>query len=417
MKNLTTSFQILLLLIAMPVYLQAQKKADVPNNNDGQKERQYCVEVLTRIADPVLNALSKNELRMKMPVEGKAAKKRVYCTHLEAFGRLLDGMAPWLALGPDNTAEGRLRKKYIDLVRICIRNGVNPKSPDFFVFNTGGQPLVDAAFFAEALLRAPQQLWDPLDEETKTNVINALKSSRAIIPSFTNHLLFSAIVEAALQHFDKSGDFLRMEYAVKLHNLWYKGDGMYGDGPVFHWDYYNSYVIQPMLLQVLHEIVDSASKEADKKLYRDVIKRAQRYAAIQERLIAPDATYPAIGRSLPYRFGAFHLLSKIAYMHDLPEGVKPQQVRAALYHVIKKQIEAPGTFDKDGWLQIGFYGHQLDISESYISTGSLYLCSEAFIILGLPPTDPLWQGKDLPWTEQKIWSGENVPNEHALQDD
>ena len=417
MKNLTTSFQILFLLIAMPVYLLAQKKADVPNNNDGQKERQYCVEVLTRIADPVLNALSKNELRMKMPVEGKAAKKRVYCTHLEAFGRLLDGMAPWLALGPDNTAEGRLRKKYIDLARICIRNGVNPKSPDFFVFNTGGQPLVDAAFFAEALLRAPKQLWDPLDEETKTNVINALKSSRAIIPSFTNHLLFSAVVEAALQHFDKSGDFLRMEYAVKLHDLWYKGDGMYGDGPVFHWDYYNSYVIQPMLLQVLHEIVDSASKEADKKLYRDVIKRAQRYAAIQERLIAPDATYPAIGRSLPYRFGTFHLLSKIAYLHDLPEGVKPQQVRAALYHVIKKQIEAPGTFDKDGWLQIGFYGHQLDISETYISTGSLYLCSEAFIILGLPPTDPLWQGKDLPWTEQKIWSGENVPNEHALQDD
>jgi hypothetical protein len=171
-----------------------------------------------------------------------------------------------------------------------------------------------------------------------------------------------------------------------------------------------------MLLQVLHEIIDSASKEVDKKLYSDVIKRAQRYAAIQERLISPEATYPAIGRSLPYRFGAFHLLSKIAYMHKLPEDVKPQQVRSALYHVIKKQIEAPGTFDKDGWLQVGFYGHQLNISETYISTGSLYLCSEAFIILGLPENDPLWQGKDLPWTEQKIWSGENVSNEHALSD-
>jgi hypothetical protein len=103
-------------------------------------------------------------------------------------------------------------------------------------------------------------------------------------------------------------------------------------------------------------------------------------------------------------------------MHKLPEDVKPQQVRSALYHVIKKQIEAPGTFDKDGWLQVGFYGHQLNISETYISTGSLYLCSESFIILWLHENDPLWQGKDIPWTEQEIWSGENVSNEHALSD-
>src|SRR6185312_5454 len=240
MKDITKRLSILLLflLVSLPGYLRAQEKEDGTNSNDGKNERQYCIEVLTRIADPVLNALSKNELRAKMPVEGKAAKKRVYCTHLEAFGRLLDGMAPWLALGADNTSEGQLRKKYIDLAQVCIRNGVNPKSPDFFVFNRGGQPLVDAAFFAEALLRSPKQLWDPLDKKTKANVINALKSSRVIIPSFTNHLLFSAVIEAALQHFDKSGDYLRMEYAVKLHNLWYKGDGVYGDGPVFHWDYY-----------------------------------------------------------------------------------------------------------------------------------------------------------------------------------
>jgi len=103
-------------------------------------------------------------------------------------------------------------------------------------------------------------------------------------------------------------------------------------------------------------------------------------------------------------------------MHELPEELKPQQVRAALYHVIKKQIEAPGTFDKGGWLQVGFYGHQPSIGENYISTGSLYLCSEAFLMLGLPLSDPLWQGKDLPWTQQKIWSGKDVPNEHALPD-
>ena len=33
-----------------------------------------------------------------------------------------------------------------------------------------------------------------------------------------------------------------------------------------------------------------------------------RYAAVQERLIAPDGTFPALGRSIAYRCGAFHLL-------------------------------------------------------------------------------------------------------------
>lgn len=420
MRIIKLAFIATILLAALaPGYLQAQmKSADSSSLPDGSRERAYCVKTLTRIADPVLNALSRNELRLKMPVEGMRAQKRKYCTHLEAFARLLDGMAPWLELGPDPSPEGRLRKKYIDLAVACIRNGVNPQSPDFLNFNRGGnQPLVDAAFFAEALLRAPTQLWGRLDKETKINVINALKSSRVITPSFTNHLLFSAMVEAALLRFGGSADKLRIGYALKLCMLWYKGDGLYGDGPVFHWDYYNSFVIQPMLLQILQETVDSASKQADKKMYKDVLRRAQRYAVIQERLISPDGTYPAIGRSLAYRFGAFQLLAKIAYMHALPGELKPQQVRAALYTVIKKQIEAPGTFDKDGWLQIGFYGHQPSIGENYISTGSLYLCAEAFLILGLPQSDPFWQGKDLPWTEKKIWSGKDMATDHALSDD
>lgn len=386
-------------------------------NDAGRQERAWCVRTLTRIADPVLNALSKNELRQKMPVEGVQAAKRIYCSHLEAFGRLLDGMAPWLELGPDDSPEGKLREAYIQRCVICIRNAVNPSSPDFLNFYQGGnQPLVDAAFFADALLRAPVQLWGRLDTVTKANVIKALKSSRRITPSFTNHILFSAIVEAALIRFTGSGDRLRTDFALKEHMLWYKGDGLYGDGPVFHWDYYNSFVIQPMLLQVFQVTKQSSSRLVNESMDSLEIDRAKRYAAILERLIAPDATYPAIGRSITYRFGAFQLLANVALLHELPADVSPQQVRSALYYVMKKQIEAPGTFDKDGWLRIGFYGYQPGLGENYISTGSLYLCSEAFITLGLSPEDPFWQGKDQAWTQWKIWNGEPVDIDHALHD-
>lgn len=406
---------IILFLLLKPFCTIAQKKF-VAGMDDGKRERAYCISLLTRIADPVLNALSKNELHAKMPVEAQEEQRRS-SSHLEAFGRLLAGLAPWLELGEDETPEGKLRKKYIHLSVACIKNGVDPKAPDFLNFNKGSQPLVDAAFFAQALLRAPQQLWGRLDTVTKTNVVNALKSSRVITPGYSNWLLFSASIEAALIKFTGAGDRMRIDYAIKQHMLWYKGDGVYGDGPEFHFDYYNSFVIQPMLLEVLEVLVKAEPTDANKKLYENVLLRSQRYAAIQERLISPEATYPPIGRSLAYRFGTFQLLSKIAYMHALPGELQPQQVRAALYSVIKKQAEAPGTFDKNGWLQIGFYGHQPGIGETYISTGSLYLCSEAFVMLGLPETDAFWQGEDLPWTQKKVWSGVDVPTDHALHID
>lgn len=376
---------------------------------DGQKERAYYVQAITRIANPVLTAISENKLKKLMPVETKGdVKDRANYTHLEAFGRLLAGMAPWLELGPDETPEGKLREKYIKLTLTGIHNATDPQSADFLNFNKGPQPVVDAAFFAQALLRAPHQLWDRLDTITKNNVIAALKSSRTIQPGFNNWLLFSGIIETALLKFDKSGDRMRIDYGIKEHLLsWYKGDGVYGDGPNYHWDYYNSFVIQPMLVNILQTLNHAND-------YKTALAHAKRYAVVQERMISPEGTYPIIGRSIAYRYGAFQTLSLISLMHELPANVKPQQVRAALYAVIKQQTEAPGTFDKGGWLQIGIYGHQPDIGETYISTGSLYLCSEAFLVLGLPPSDPFWQGKDEDWTTKKVWKGEQIDIDHAI---
>jgi len=380
---------------------------------DGKTQRAYYVQTLIRIADPVLDALSKNELKKRMPLEAKYPDTRRDFMHLEAFGRLLAGMAPWLELGADETEEGKLRKKYIDLSVTGIHNATDPESPDFMNFTEGKQPLVDAAFLAQALLRAPDQLWGNLTEKTKENVLEALRSTRGITPGYNNWLLFSAIIEAALQQFDGSGDLMRIDYGVRQMLAWYKGDGAYGDGPEFHWDYYNSFVIQPMLIEILQVLKDHDLDPANN--YDLVLKRASRYAAVQERLISPEGTYPLLGRSIPYRFGAFQLLSKVAHLNALPVKVKPQQVRYALYTVIKKQIEAPGTFDEKGWLRIGFYGHQPELAENYICTGSLYLCSQAFLVLGLPPSDAFWTGANIDWTAKAVYEGKSAPIDKALR--
>jgi hypothetical protein len=377
-------------------------------------DRKYWTGVLTKIADPLLNSLSRGELHKNMPVEcklGTEAERRKF-SHLEAFGRLMTGMAPWLALGSDQTDEGKLRRKYIDLAQKSLKMAVNPASPDFMNFNDGGQPLVDSAFLAHAILRAPDILWNPLDQQTKQQLVTAMKNSRVITPGNNNWLLFAAMVEAFLLYAGEQPDMSRVEHAISRHMEWYKGDGMYGDGPDFHWDYYNSFVIHPMLLDVLAAFMKPDSKYGN--TFKTELKRAKRYAAIQERLISPEGTYPAIGRSLAYRFGAFHLLAQLALQHRLPDKLPPEQVRCALSSVIKRMTEAPGVFDEKGWLRIGCFGHQPGIGETYISTGSLYLCSAGLLPLGLPASDPFWSKADTDWTSVKIWKGIDIETDHAI---
>jgi hypothetical protein len=152
------------------------------------------------------------------------------------------------------------------------------------------------------------------------------------------------------------------------------------------------------------------------ELYPEVLARARRYAAVQERLISPEGTFPVMGRSSAYRFGALQHLATLALMRELPPEARPAAVRCALTTVIRRMIEAPGTFDERGWLQVGAVGHQPSIREGYISTGSLYLCLTGLAHLGLPPGDPFWTAPDEAWTQKRIWSGQDVPPDHAYHD-
>lgn len=366
-------------------------------------DRQYWLDTMLKIADPVLKSLAEKNLKNVMPIESMGQGREQF-SNLEAFGRLLCGMAPWLETGPRVGNEGEIREMYAQLATTALHAATDPASPDYMNFSYGHQPIVDAAFLAHAIVRAPNVLWRDLSPATQKNVVTALKSTRKMKPFSSNWLLFSAMIETALYLMGEADwDKMRIDYALKQHEQWYLGDGMYGDGPAFRMDYYNSFVIQPMLVDII-ELV--AHEESDwQKLKEDIIQRAIRYAVIQERTISPEGTFPVVGRSLAYRFGVFQHLAQMALQQRLGEGLNPAQVRCALTTVIKRMIEMPETFDEEGWLQIGFCGHQPDIGEVYISTGSLYLCATVFLPLGLPKEASFWQG-EADWTAKRAWAGE-----------
>ena len=383
---------------------------------DKENDRKIWLNYLDKIAKPVLSNLAQNRLKEKMPVElsktvdNKESRKQA--AYLEAFGRTLSGIASWLDLEGGSAEEVKLRDQYRQWTLNAIANAVNPSSKDYLKW-AGGQPLVDASFFAFGLVRCPW-LWNHLDTTVKQQIVAALKASRSTIPVYSNWILFSAMVEAFFCKYGMEYDPVRIEYAVReFAQHWYIGDGTFSDGMQYHDDYYNSYVIQPYLstiVSIMNKKNNTYSWFADR-----LDKITKRYAEIQERAINTDGTFSVTGRSITYRSGAFHHLADMALRKQLPASLPPAQVRSALTAVIRKVFDAPSAFTKDGWLNIGLFGYQPDLADSYINTGSLYLCTEIFLPLGLPETDEFCSSPSMPWTSVKVWSGQNtVPADHAL---
>lgn len=384
------------------------------HNSSNMNPRDEWIQCLARTVDPVLSNMAKGTLQQNMPVTPMVdGRDRSEFRCLEALGRLFAGIAPWLAQDDGDDQERALREEITVKFLTSVENGVDNASPDRIHSLSGRQILVDSAFLCQGFLRSWDATWERLDDGVQQRVIENLISTREFEnPDKNNWMLFTAMREAFLIKAGAEGDPSIIRAAFEKHLEWYKGDGVYGDGREFHWDYYNSFVIQPMMLDLLPYTASFA--EELRLSEKDILDRARRYADIQERLIAPDGTYPATGRSLTYRFGAFQLLGQMALRHDLPEGTSPAQVRCAMTGALRATMYAEHTYDENGWLNIGLAGHQPDLGESYICCGSLYLTLCGFLPLGLPASDPFWSDPDESWSAQKIWSGEPVKGDRKL---
>ena len=132
-----------------------------PRLQPASSDRAYWVGMLERLADPVLTNLANGTLSARMPVEQAAGGDR-------AGRHAPRGARPAArrhrrrgsSCGADATPEGRDAATYAALARRAIARAVDPASPDFLNFTRERQPLVDAAFLAQGLLRAPSALRD-----------------------------------------------------------------------------------------------------------------------------------------------------------------------------------------------------------------------------------------------------------------
>jgi len=392
------------------------KDSTSANRYYSDNDRAYWVSILHKMATPILSNISKQQWRKNMPMEVSPTfdSRDSGVGYLEAFGRLLAGMAPWLALPNDATAEGKLRKKLCDQALLGIQYGVDPKSPDYFTWRgPSSQTLVDAAHLALAFLRAPKALWDPLEEVTKKRVVEEFKLLRKIKPNESNWLLFAAMTETFLYSIGEECAREKIDYAVnKFDQEWYVGDGWYSDGARFRFHHYNGYVIHCMQVESLRHNISAGRKY--KEMYERAYKRMQRYAHHLERMISPEGHYVVAGRSSTYKNAAFQPLAAVALEDKLPEDISKGQVRAALTAVLR-HIYIDKTFAPSGWLRMGVVGDkQTNLADYYTNAGSMYVASLSFLPLGLPATDELWTCAPQKWTSQKCWDAEQFPKDYQV---
>ena len=411
---------LLAVVVVMSASASAARKNEAQQPSSPQADRQYWAELLYSIAAPVLSNMAEGRLVQNMQLElsptWDGRDRRV--AYMECFGRLMAGLAPWLALPDDDTPECAMRSRLRSWALRSYANAVDPSSPDYLLWRKEGQTLVDAAYIAESFLRAPEALWQPLDSLTKARYIEEFTLLRRVDPCYTNWILFAALNEAFLESVGATADRMRMTLTVRKLQEWYVGDGWYSDGQqTFHYDYYNSYVMHPMMLELTEVLRDSKIwfwGDDMAKVAERAQMRCRRYAEQLERIISPAGTYPPIGRSLPYRTAAFQPLALMALRHTLPQKTTPGQVRAALTAVHKAIFSDPTNFNEGGFLTIGFVGHHPDLGDWYSNNGSMYITSLSFLPLGLPATDPFWTDPAEPWTARKAFAGQDFKKDYPV---
>lgn len=383
-------------------------------------DRDYWVGQAYKMARPVLENMAHGKLQQNMLTEFSPSfdNRNRKVVFMETFGRLMAGIAPWLALPDDGSDEAKQRKQLRDWALASYRNAVDPSSPDYLCWGVSDQNLVDAAYIAESFLRAYDTLWQPLDTLTKRRYFQEFQRLRRIDPPYTNWLLFASTIESFLAKAGGGCDNFRVNMACRKVEEWYVGDGWYADGPVFAFDYYSSYVFHAMYLETLQAMIDAkVNTRIDYNKYFDrALKRTQKYAIILERFISPEGTFPVIGRSTPYRLAAMQPLALLAWYQKMPKELSNGQVRAALTQVMHRMFDHQNNYNQKGFLTIGFCGSQPETADWYTNNGSLYMTSLSFMPLGLPANHPFWTDAPQPWTQVKAWNGKPFPKDHRWGD-
>lgn len=278
-----------------------------------------------------------------------------------------------------------------ELYRRGLVNGTNPHHEEFWGYpNDYDQLLVDIAAIGFALCFVPEHVWEPLNDSEKKAVENYLLNTRSKTYCHNNWKFFRVIVDLGLDRvgvkYDKKGT---TDYLVDL-DLFYLGDGWYGDGKPHRIDNYNA-----MAFHFYGLIYTIVRKEEDPERCSKYLERATLFAQQYIHWFDDNGACLPYGRSLIYRFatsgfwGLYPLALDSQKEPPIPWGVMKSLYLKSLQWWSKQPMNEFGS----KLLSLGYAYPNGYIMERYNSPQSPYWSFKGFSALMISEEHPFWQSK------------------------
>lgn len=307
---------------------------------------------------------------------------------IEAFARPLWGLAPYYAFPKDKDMS------FADIYTTGLANGTNPLSDEYWWKSSEDMQIkVEMAAMGTALILAPETFFYSLKEEDRLKLASWLYSINESYCYETNWIFFVVLVNIGLKKVNMPYSQEKIEWALKLLDDWYIGQGWYTDGVGEKCDYYNPFAFHFYSL-IYAKSIEIENPERSKKL-KD---RAKIFAEDFIYWFDKRGDAVAYGRSLTYRFAQVAFWAALVWADASPFSLGV--VKGIINRHLKSWINAP-IFDNANILTIGYKYPNLRMSESYNAPGSPYWAMKAFLILALPEDHLFFSIEEEPLPELK----------------
>lgn len=340
-----------------------------------------------RIADDLLLALrpwaSPDHARIELP--GKASAYGPDSDSLEAFARSF-----LLAAARLRGADGHDPHGLAEWYAAGLRAGTDPASPTAWPRpDQLDQAKVEACSIALGLHLSRPWLWDRLSSTDQERVVDWLGSVVGQQYPPINWVWFQIVVETFLKEVGGPWSRADIDSGLAVHESLYRGHGWYADGPERAFDHYNAWALHvyPLLWATMDDTL------ADPDLVAQWRQRLDDFLQSAVHLVGGHGAPLAQGRSLTYRFAAAapFWVGAITGATDLPPG----QLRRAASGMLKHFLDR-GVPDERGLLNLGWYGENPAIAQSYSGPGSPYWAVKGMLGLMLPADHPVWTADEEP---------------------
>ena len=268
----------------------------------------------------------------------------------------------------------------------AIIHGTDPDDPAFW-----GDPLpndqVGSAFALGAYIN-PSVFWEPISKKDKKNILNYLQKQAFNQTYDNNHYLFHMVPVALLE---KNGLNANREHLTQMFQRlldWHRGDGWFIDGNNGGFDHYNLWGFH-----FFFQVLDKFDSKWHDQFGDQVKKESASFFETMPYLFGRDGGPIPWGRSLTYRFAG---LSSIGWAElngncSLPPGQARRIASGEL-----KYFWDHGCLGENKLLNIGYWGANAAVAESYISPGDPYWATQGLACLLIPEGDPFWSQVEEP---------------------